>query len=247
VELHFEVSGAGEIPMICTHGWACDGRQFFELSQLLGKNFRIFRPDLPGHGQTPLKQFSPGFETYANALVEFALTHRLESSVLLGHSMGGVLSMIAASSGCLRPRAVINLDGSFPASEKTLAGQGAIRDWVDEPDFRERLARLLREVFFLPSERDARCEAILETMCSAPDVVLRFLPEHVADLRPDSVLSKVRAPVLYVGSAAPRFDKMRAAALISDFRFEQIADAGHFLHVYASEEVAKKVQKAVLK
>jgi pimeloyl-ACP methyl ester carboxylesterase len=228
--------------MICTHGWACDGRQFLELSQLLAKDFRIFRPDLPGHGRTPLKQFAPGFETYANALVEFALQHELESAVLLGHSMGGVLSMIAAASGQLRPRAVINLDGSFPASEKTLAGQEMIRGWADEPDFRERLANLLREVFFLPGERDERCETILETMCSAPEAVLRFLPEHVAELQPDSVLPKVRAPVLYVGSAAPRFDKERAAALIPDFRFEQIADAGHFLHVYAASEVARKVR-----
>jgi pimeloyl-ACP methyl ester carboxylesterase len=246
MELHFEFSGAGEIPMICTHGWACDGAQFFELSQFLEKDFRIFRPDLPGHGRTPLKQFSPGFETYANALVDFALTHELEGAVLLGHSMGGVLSMIAASSGRLRPLAVINLDGSFPASEKTLEGQKMIRGWIGEPDFRERLANLLREAFFLPAERDERCEAILATMCSAPDEVLRFLPEHVAELQPNSVLRKVRAPTLYVGSATPRFDKERAAALIPNFRFEQI-DAGHFLHVYQAADVARKVQEVMQK
>ena len=41
-------------------------------------------------------------------------------------------------------------------------------------DFRVRLAGALREAFFLPSERDGRCEEIIRTMCAAPDSVLRF-------------------------------------------------------------------------
>jgi pimeloyl-ACP methyl ester carboxylesterase len=236
--LHFEVSGSGELPLICTHGWACNGEQFSELSRLLAKDFRIFRLDLYGHGRTPLDEFSPGFEAYAIAIVEFALRYRLERPVLLGHSMGGVVSMIAASSERLRPRAVINLDGSLPATKETLAGQNLIRGWLDEPDFRKRLTELLRNAFFLPSERDARCEAILQTMCSAPETVLRFLPTEVGELHPDRVLPKVTVPVLYVGSAAPRFDAQIAAALIPHLRLEQIPDAGHFLHVYAADRVA---------
>jgi pimeloyl-ACP methyl ester carboxylesterase len=52
-KMHFAVSGSGDIPLICTHGWACNGEQFIELSRLLAKDFRIFRPDLPGHGLQP--------------------------------------------------------------------------------------------------------------------------------------------------------------------------------------------------
>jgi len=224
--------------LICTHGWACNGGQFIELSLLLAKDFRIFRPDLPGHGRTPLDGFAPGFNRYADALVDFALQHKLARPVLLGQSMGGVLSMMAAASGRLQPRAVINLDGSLPATEKTLAGQELIRRWADEPDFRQRLAGLLRKAFFLPAERDARCDAILQVMCSAPMTVLRFLPEQVGDLRPEQILPRVAAPVLYIGSAAPRFDPRKAAVSIPHLRLEQIPDAGHFLHVYAADRVA---------
>lgn len=238
VKPHFEVSGLGDVPLICTHGWACNGGQFAELSRLLTKDFRIFQLDLPGHGQTPLDGFLPGFERYAEVIVDFVLEHRLERPVLLGHSMGGVLSLIAAASGRLQPRAVINLDGSLPALEKSLAGQERIRSWLEEPDFRKRLVRYLRTAFFLPSERDARCEAILQTMGSAPDAVLRFLPEQVGGLHPDRILPKVSAPVLYIGSATPRFDVQKAAACIPHLQFEQISGAGHFLQVYAAHPVA---------
>jgi len=238
VELHFEVSGSGDIPLICIHGWACSGEQFIELSSFLAKGFRVFCPDLPGHGRTPLNGFVPAFEHYADTIVDFALEHGLEHPVLLGHSMGGVLSLMAAASGRLQPRAVINLDGSLPSTEESLSGLKLIGNWLNEPDFRERLIRLLREAFFLPTERDARCEAILRTMCAAPDAVLRFLPEQVDELHADRILPLVTAPVLYVGSAAPRFDSQEAMALIPHLQLEQISDAGHFPHVYAANKVA---------
>ena len=237
-KMHFAVSGSGDTPLICTHGWACSGGQFIELSQLLALDFCVFYLDLPGHGQTPLNGFVPTFENYADALVDFVLKHRLKRPVLLGHSMGGVLSMMTAASGRLQPRAVINLDGSLPAAEKTLAGQDLIRSWLEEPDFRRRLERFLRTAFFLPSERDTRCEAILQTMCTAPDAVLRFLPEQVGELHPDRILPRVKTPVLYVGSSVPRFDSQKAMASIPHFRLEQISAAGHFLHVYAANQVA---------
>ena len=143
MELHFEVSGSGEVPLICTHGWACNGDQFIELSRLLTKDLRVFRLDLPGHGRTPLDGFLPGFESYSGLIADFALKHNLERPVLLGHSMGGVLSLMAAASARIQPRAVVNLDGFLPPTGETLAGQQLIRSWLDEPDFRGRLARLL--------------------------------------------------------------------------------------------------------
>lgn len=238
MELHFEASGSGDIPLICTHGWGCNGGQFTALTRLLEREFRSYRLDLPGHGRTPLDGFRPGFERYAGLIVDFALKHKLERPVLLGHSMGGVLSLMAAASGRLPTRAVINLDGSLPPTDETRAGQQMIRSWLDEPDFRERLGKLLRKAFFLPSERDARCDEILQTMCSAPEAVLRFLPEQMDALDPRQILSRLTGPVLYVGCAASGFDFQRAAAVIPQLRLETIPDAGHFLHTYAANRVA---------
>jgi len=242
MELHFEVSGSGTVPLVCVHGWACNGDQFGELNRRLEKDFRIYCLDLPGHGRTPLDGFVPGFEAYAGLIVAFVLKHILERPVLLGHSMGGVLSLIAAASGRLHPQAIVNLDGSLPPGAETQAGQLLIRSWLDKPDFRARLAELWRGTFFLPAERDARCEAILQTMRSAPERVLRFLPEQAGGLSTDGILPRVTAPVLFIGAAAPLFDARKAAATIPRLRLEQIPDAGHFLHVYAPDKVAGLVR-----
>ncbi len=244
--MHFVASGSGSIPIVCVHGWGCDGAQFSVLATALAADFRVFCLDLPGHGSTPLGSFSPGWENYAQGIVDFILRHDLDSPVLLGHSMGGVLALLAAASNRIKPGVVINLDGSLPPSEKTLAGQALIRSWLDEPDFRKRFAEMLREIFFLPGERDSRCEAIIRSMSSAPEAVLRFLPEQIGDLHANQSLPKIKIPVLYVGTAAPRFDLTQARALLPQLEYSEIPSAGHFLHVYAPETVQTLV-KAFLK
>jgi pimeloyl-ACP methyl ester carboxylesterase len=166
--LHFEVSGSGRVPLICIHGWACDGQQLVELSRRLANDFRIFRLDLPGHGRSPLAGLVSDFEGYAQRIAHFAQDHDLERSVLLGHSMGGILSMMAAGSGQLAPRAVINLDGSLPATE---------------------------------------------------------------------------GPVLHIGSATPRLHAPKALTAIPHLKLGQIADTGHFLHIYAAERVAFMIRR----
>jgi hypothetical protein len=42
VELCFEVSGSGNIPLVCVHGWACDGSQFTGLGDFSKKTFVSF-------------------------------------------------------------------------------------------------------------------------------------------------------------------------------------------------------------
>jgi len=242
-ELSCTVSGIGSIPLICLHGWACDGSQFGELSELLDKDFRIFCPDLPGHGKTPLNGFNPGFQPYARLIADFSKSQKLERPVLLGHSMGGVLCLMAAAQGGIQPRAVINLDGSFPAAPQSASGFQSLRALINTPHFRDRLALMVRESFFLDSERDARCEAIVQAMCSAPDPVLHFVPEQAGSLCAEQILPNVRVPVLYVGSASPRFDMDKAASLIPRVTFEQIHEAGHFLHIYAARKLAATLRQ----
>jgi pimeloyl-ACP methyl ester carboxylesterase len=245
MKLHFRTHGSGTIPLLCIHGWCCDGAQFAELSRALTGEFRIHCPDLPGHGTTPLDEFQPTFANYTDAIVEFTIEHGLENAVLLGHSMGGALSLMAAASGRINPRAIINLDGSLPAAPHVLAAQKRIKIWLGEPNFRDRLATALREGFFLPQERDTRCESIIRAMCSAPESVLRFLPEQIDGLDAAAFLPKIAAPVLYIGADTERFDTARATSMIRNFRAEQIAGSGHFLHIYALPRVIELVRSFV--
>jgi pimeloyl-ACP methyl ester carboxylesterase len=238
---HSEVSGSGSVPLVCVHGWCCEGGQFAQLAAEFAPDFRVFRPDLPGHGGTPLSDFQPGFVAYAEALAGWIAEQNLDRPVLLGHSMGGVLALMTAAR--VGARAVINLDGSLPAAPTTLAAQATIRGWLDLPDFRQRLANALRDGFFLAHERDSRAEAVIRHMCAAPEAVLRFLPETIGTLDASRILPEIEAPVLYIGAEKPRFDGAAAQALRPGLCLDRIPGAGHFLQIFAPKEVAARTKE----
>jgi pimeloyl-ACP methyl ester carboxylesterase len=238
--------GTGTEPLLCIHGWCCESGQFAALGEVIGGEYRLICSDLPGHGKTPLGEFRPGFQEYADAVADFAVERGLSEAPVLGHSMGGIVALMAAGGERFRPRAVVNLDGSFPAAARARAGQEALRRDLGEPHFREWLAIVLREYFFLPTERDARCDAIIAAMCAAPEAVIHFLPEQIVNLDAEPTLARLRqqgTPVCYVASAAPRFDAERAMALLPSAVVKTIPHAGHFLHIYAAREVAQIVQE----
>jgi pimeloyl-ACP methyl ester carboxylesterase len=234
---HCEISGSGTSPLVFVHGWCCEGGQFAQLAEAFENDYRVYRPDLPGHGLTPLGTFRPGFEAYADALAEWIADRQLDSPTLIGHSMGGALALMTATRVPLRT--VINLDGSLPAAATTLAAQATVREWLATPGFRQRLGGAIREGFFLPNERDAQAEMVIEAMCSAPEAVLRFLPETIGTLDASRILPHVTIPVLYIGAENPRFDAEAAGALLSDLTLERIRHAGHFLHLRAPRQVAE--------
>lgn len=236
-EWHCDVSGSGDLPLVFVHGWCCQGQQFAALAREFDSAFRVYRPDLPGHGQTPLGDFQPSFEAYADALAGWIVDRKLERPVLIGHSMGGALALMAATR--VSTRAVINLDGSLPAAPTTLTAQAALRSWLNLPDFLPRLAGAIREGYFLPHERDAQADEVIRSMCSAPDAVLRFLPETIGTLAPFQILPKVHAPVLYVGAENPRYDAEQAQALLPQLKLAQIRGTGHFLHMRAPRQVTE--------
>jgi pimeloyl-ACP methyl ester carboxylesterase len=238
---HCDISGDGPVPLVFVHGWCCEGGQFARLAKEFTDGFRLFRPDLPGHGLTPLGTFQPGFTAYADALAAWIGERQLERPILMGHSMGGALSLMAATR--VPVRAIINLDGSLPAAPSTLAAQATLRGWLDLPNFRQRLTDALRQGFFLAHERGPRAEEVIRHMAAAPEAVLRFLPETIGTLDASRILPEIEAPVLYIGAENPRFDLAAAQTFLPNLHFEQIRSVGHFLHLFAPEVVAERVKK----
>jgi pimeloyl-ACP methyl ester carboxylesterase len=99
VKLHYLDYGvAGRQPMLCVHGGAAHAHWFDFVAPGLITNHHVFSLDLRGHGDSAWadpKTYS--YKTYAedvNAVVEQL---GLRDFVLVGHSMGGMVSLVYAA------------------------------------------------------------------------------------------------------------------------------------------------------
>ena len=90
MELHFERLGTGR-PLLMVHGLGANLRTWDPLLNALRGSREMILVDLPGHGKSTPLAGRQTVEAYADALANFMQSQGLETSDLVGSSVGGRL------------------------------------------------------------------------------------------------------------------------------------------------------------
>lgn len=93
--LHFQTYGTG-FPMLLLHGFAEDGNIWQNQIAFLKNHFKLIIPDLPGSGFSPMLDGEIGIDDYANEIKILLDKEGINQCILLGHSMGGYISLAFA-------------------------------------------------------------------------------------------------------------------------------------------------------
>jgi pimeloyl-ACP methyl ester carboxylesterase len=97
-------------PIIFLHGWGSCAFAFApSMKKFVGK---VFAPDLPGFGRTRLEIATWDYETLAKAILAFADSLGLEQFHLVGHSLGGGISMKMCSIAPERIKSLVLVDSA---------------------------------------------------------------------------------------------------------------------------------------
>jgi pimeloyl-ACP methyl ester carboxylesterase len=93
--IHYEEMGEGK-SIVFVHG-ACENLQFWNHQRSMAERFRLLFLDLPGHGRSkPIRTGEPSVQNYARIVSEFIASTCQDKAVLVGHSMGGAISLLNA-------------------------------------------------------------------------------------------------------------------------------------------------------
>lgn len=86
--------GSGK-PMVILHGLFGISDNWVSIARILGEQYAVYVPDLRNHGQS---QHSPVFDfsVLEDDLLELTEEYRLDSIILMGHSLGGKTAMYFA-------------------------------------------------------------------------------------------------------------------------------------------------------
>lgn len=94
-KIYYSDEGKGRV-IVFLHGFLGSKEIWKELRQNLKKNFRIISIDLPGHGKSDNFGYIHTMELMADAVKNVMDKLRLKKYVLIGHSMGGYISLAFA-------------------------------------------------------------------------------------------------------------------------------------------------------
>ncbi|HEV7819599.1 MAG TPA: alpha/beta hydrolase [Burkholderiales bacterium] len=173
LKLHYQDFGtAGKTPMICVHGGAASGHWFDFMAADFTANYHVIGIDQRGHGDSEwAKTQDYRYERYAADLDELAAKLDLRDFVLIGHSMGGAVSLTYAALHPGRVARLVVIDTTLHMT----------------PD---RIAKL-REVGTRPGRTYATREEFISRFrlrpadSSATPEVLRHLANHAAQQNAD--------------------------------------------------------------
>jgi pimeloyl-ACP methyl ester carboxylesterase len=94
--LHHEISRNGKKPLVLLHGFMENTTIWDEMGAHLSKDFILIKIDLPGHGKSKVYQEIHTIELMAEKVKEVIDALKLEKINLLGHSLGGYVSLAFA-------------------------------------------------------------------------------------------------------------------------------------------------------
>ncbi len=92
-ELHTTTLGDAGSPVVFCHGLFGQGKNWTAIAKALAGEHRVVLVDMPDHGQSP---WSERFDYVAAADQVASLLSADEPAALVGHSMGGKISMLVA-------------------------------------------------------------------------------------------------------------------------------------------------------
>jgi pimeloyl-ACP methyl ester carboxylesterase len=233
-----EVAGDSNPPVVFVHGLLSSSKTWKKVLLASSSGHRGIAVDLPGAGFSdrpwPYDYSAP---SQALALLDFLDTRKIDRAVLVGNSLGGGVSLIAAAARPERVAGLVLVGAAFPGmtipwSFRTLRTPGLGELQI------EFLVRPVVE-FGLRQRLYARAERVTEETVSdwwdpipvpgTRRAALGFVRSRTAGY--EGLLPKIRVPTLIVWGKEDRLlpasDGMRLASEMPGARLVILPDCGH--------------------
>jgi pimeloyl-ACP methyl ester carboxylesterase len=123
--LHWPTSTATETcPVLMIHGWLDNALSFARLAPAFNGTRNVYSLDMAGHGHSGHRPGGQGYQLmdYVSDLAELVETHFKDSPGgqvdLVGHSLGGIVSVLYTAAFPERVRRLVMIDSIGPISRK---------------------------------------------------------------------------------------------------------------------------------
>jgi pimeloyl-ACP methyl ester carboxylesterase len=240
-------------PLVLVHGGLDHCRNWDAIARELQPHFHVVAPDLRGHGDSEWARGS----SYSLADHVYDLSRLIRSAglrdlALVGHSMGGMVSLAYAGTHPAQVSRLGILDGIFLAGSRRTPIHEQMSRWIDQLDrIGEREASTFRTIEEASQRLSTRNKRLTPAQAlhlarhglrQHADGLYRWKFDHHLRARapyrllPDDytgLWSRISCPTLLMWGDESYLADPEAAGLLKHFKqaeLQKIAGAGHWLH-----------------
>jgi pimeloyl-ACP methyl ester carboxylesterase len=178
--IEYEIKGTGA-PVLLLHGFTEDRQIWNKMLIGLEEKYQWILPDLPGSGNSAFNGQLTRITDFADVLYAILEAEDIPELVLIGHSMGGYISMAFAEKFPERIRAL----GLFHSS--------SYADSTEKKETREKNVRFIQKNGALPFIEQSIPGLYSDYFKAENPAEIRLQVEHYANFRPDSLVLYLEA------------------------------------------------------
>lgn len=249
-EIRYEVMGSGEPSLLFVHCWCCDSTYWREQIPVFSQKYRVIAVDLAGHGKSALTRQNYTIENYARDVEAVASQLNLKNVILLGHSMGGPVSVFAAALMPERVIAVVGVDTLGNVEEKPTKEQAEGFLTMFRADFKKSTENFIRSMMFYPDANSELVNWIATDMASAPPEVGIQSMASIFQTDVAAAMDKLTVPVFLINADKFPVSEEVGKRHAKSFNVRIIPKVGHFLQLEnpaafnnALEETIQEIMK----
>ncbi len=203
-QISYRVAGTGE-PVMLVHGFGEDSEIWMEQVNELSADFKCILPDLPGTGFSSSafsNQKDLSVEGFAALLKSIAEHEGIEKFAMIGHSMGGYITLAFAEKypDMLKGFGLVH-SSAYADNEEKISSRKKSIDFIKKNGAKVFLEQLVQNLYGEGYKKDhqADIEAQVERSKDIdPEVLIAYT--EIMIKRPDrsQVLSTFEKPVLFI-------------------------------------------------
>jgi pimeloyl-ACP methyl ester carboxylesterase len=237
-------AAAASPPLVFVHGWCGDHTAFAPQIAHFAKTRRVMAVDLRGHGASDAPKQEYTIAGFADDIAWQCRQLELEKPVVVGHSMGGMVSLELAARHM--PKAVVMIDSSILWSAAYAEGMRQRTEVFKGPDYLTVLTAAFSN-FFLDTDDPTRKQAILNELANEPKHVVVSWLVNLGKYDAEAAAKACTAPVAYIGTAVPFIemgrDLERFRALCPQLVVAKTLGSGHFSPLEVPDQINAMLER----
>ena len=248
VPISYEVHGAGEPTSVFVHGWSCDGRYWRKQVPHFSKSHRVVVIDLAGHGHSGLGRKDYTMDAFGEDVRAVVAEVDAGQVILVGHSMGGPVSVAAAR---LMPDKVIGIVGvdTFQDISQKMT-QEEFDAWMAplRTDFAGGAAEFVQQMFIEKTDAALRDWVVADMSASPPEVAVSAMAAMLSDVVSADALSAfdgLEVPVVAINADLWPTNVEANRRHMHSFDAVIIEGTDHFLHMAEPESFNRELKDVI--
>jgi pimeloyl-ACP methyl ester carboxylesterase len=242
VKLYYEQAGEGA-PLVLIHGWTCDHTFLQPQFDHFSRTHRVVSVDLRGHGRSDKPEQEYPMTAFADDVAWMCAELGVEHPVVVGHSMGGTISLVLAGERPELPRAIVSLDSAILPLPDVQQAVVMLTELLRGPDGRQVQREFVSSRMFIEADDPVRKQKIIEVMSDGPAQVMISAFHHLFAFDHAAAVARCGAPWLAIFATELHSDLRRLRQLCPRLSTGQTVGAGHFLQLEVPEQVNPMIER----